>query len=591
MRFRSFAALLIVSVAAGCGGGDDPPTPVTGGDGLGATGGRTGDVGQGYASPSFAIKPMYCIQPQAGQKWPEVGRPVANLSMGLITDRRQLAQSLGIDVEASYSIVSAAATFYRETQADAFAASYVFGGSIDLKDVQVGANYEINPRLVGTNPVDWQQYCGDQYVQSISRGASLFSMLKFQFASASDKQTFESKFKVGAAFSVSTALKFAQQVSGTNVSVSITAVQVGGDATQLSGVLGDAKASSCGMGSIEGCLEYADKIQKYASDTFPRQFLDSSGKPLEGAALEAVVATTGYTTQPWSSLPIPNLANLRENAQAQRLLQLYGDQFSDQARLDAIDALQVLSNRSADMAAKQRKATADARDILGSNFAALGQAWRECYPSSGNNCRNAVNTAAAALQAPPRDSLQPWFELALPNGWVGMPHPLKLVDVRGDGHRDYCVPVYESPVFRCVMGVGEGFEDSARVSLAVPSTNVTVKNGSVAYEPILPARYSGVVWTKLDGFGERRFVCIAPITLPLPYSYNSMCAEFANKSISANGLWMSVRREDNALTYFWSNFVNQSQINPLAIDAQLRAAKDTMFQQSSMGDQSIFFTY
>src|SRR5690606_25202978 len=113
--------------------------------------------------------------------------------MTLQSDRTKIARSLGIDADISYGIYSAAASFLRETESDDLSVSYIFGGTINFKDVQVGGNYEVNPNLLDADVVKWYRLCGDSYVQRITRGASLYAALKFHFSDRLEKQQFESQ--------------------------------------------------------------------------------------------------------------------------------------------------------------------------------------------------------------------------------------------------------------------------------------------------------------------------------------------------------------------------------------------------------------
>ena len=420
---------------------------------------RSGEVGQGYDSINRTIQPMYCIQPASGGSWREVGLPSSTISMTLQSDREKLARSIGIDVEISYGIASAAASFFRETESDDFSVAYVFGGTMDFKDVQVSGNYEINPLLQNADPVEWYRLCGDSYIQSIRRGAGIYAGLRFHFSSRSEKQQFQSKFKISGGLSASAALQAAKQVSQQNVAVTVTALQVGGDVTQLTRALSGADAASCSLGDVSQCLRYLNTIESYASKTFPAQFRDAAGKPLTGAALEAMTATTGYVQQPWTTLAIPQFAGLSSKPEAKKLLNLYLKQFAIQEKLDAILGLPLLARRGEETADLQRSVLEDLSVQIAQNLRALDQAWTACYPNPTSGCSAAIQTAEASLAQPDPHDLMPWFDMRYPDGAPG--NPLDLVDIDGDGSVDLCfrdLSIYSTSV-QCLMGVGLGFEE------------------------------------------------------------------------------------------------------------------------------------
>ena len=429
---------------------------------------RVGDVGQGYDSINRTIKPQYCIQPKNDGRWPEVGLPSSTISMTLQSDRTKIARSLGIDADISYGIYSAAASFLRETESDDLSVSYIFGGTINFKDVQVGGNYEVNPNLLDADVVKWYRLCGDSYVQRITRGASLYAALKFHFSDRLEKQQFESSFKVKGGLSVSAALKEAQKVSQQSVQVSVFAVQVGGNVAELSSALSEVEVATCGMASIDHCLGYLQAIEHYASHSFPKQFVDDAGRPLTGAALDTVTATTHYESAPWHTLAIPHLPDLSDKPQATKLLQLYLKQFALKEKIGIILNLPVLARRGDEMAVIQREVLEADAVAVSQNIAAIGVAWEACYPTVTSGCAEAMEAAEWAIQEIPPTDLVPWFEGRYDDGTPG--HPDDLIDIDGDGSVDLCWAYMDT--IRCLMGVGLGFEEMPSRYIVLPSVTL-----------------------------------------------------------------------------------------------------------------------
>lgn len=450
----------ICLVLAGCGGGDDAPAGTGGGNGLGALG-TSGDVGQGYDSVGRSIKPMYCIRPQEGSDWADVGSSSATLSMALESDRTKIARSIGVDIKASYSIVSASTSFYRATETDDFSAAYVFGGAISFKERQVGPDYMVNPLLAAVNPVEWREYCGDSFVHGISRGASLYAAMKFHFKSRSEKQTFEAKMKVSSGlFSVSSALKTAQSISTQGVSVSVSAIQVGGDVTQLNRVLNGASAASCSMSDVKKCLDFMDSIEAYVSNDFPKQFRDSQGHVLAGNALDRMISTVDYSVRPWTDLVLPSQPNLRGKPLQKQLLDQFAKQFALRSKIDDIRGIPILGNRGSVMAEKQARALLGVENVIAQNLQALEQAWGLCYPLERTDCSSAVSSAMSQQAEVAPENLQPWFDM-LAVGGIFPAHENDLVDINDDGRKELCYSLDDPSRMRlaCILPVGGGFED------------------------------------------------------------------------------------------------------------------------------------
>lgn len=458
----SLTAIASSALLSGCGGNDAPAIPNT--PSLNASR-ISGDIGQGYDSITRSIKPTYCIRPPQGEEWKEVGSSSATLSMSLESDRTKIARSIGVDVEASYSVVSASASFYRETETDDFSAAYIFGGAISFKERQVGPDYIVNPQLAGFDPVDWREYCGDSFVQKVARGASLYSAMKFRFKSRDEKQSFEAKMKAsGGLYSVSAALKTAQSFSNQSISVSVSAVQVGGDVTQLNRILNGGSAASCALSDVKKCLEFVDSIESYVSNDFPKQFRDSNGVLLSGSTLENMISTVDYDVRPWTDIPIPGQPNFRNRPLAKQLLDAYASQFSLLSKIEKIRAIPILGNRSASMADKQNKTLSSEEARVRSNIAKINNAWETCYPVEKTDCMNAVANTLKNQEEISSENLVPWFDMVAYNQVYGLPaHENDLIDINEDGRLDLCyvTSIYGSTEYpmECVMGVGGGFEE------------------------------------------------------------------------------------------------------------------------------------
>lgn len=460
--------------------GDDDATLDTTTSALGASISGDALVGQGYDSVTRTAKVNACLEPRDG-KWVETGGSSSTVDMSLQSDRTKLAESLGIDVEVKGSFASAAASFYRATASDDLSIAYTYGSATSFKDLSMTTGYRVASDYASiTSPVAWYQKCGDSVVSKVSRGTSLFTAFKLRFSSSDDKKTFESKFNVKSFVSASAALKAAQSVAKTNVSVEVSAVQVGGVPTELGKVLEGASASTCSMADPNACVGYLTSVERYATKEYPAQFRDASGKPLTGKDLDDRVMTNGYQTRSWAEVVIPNLPDLGDLTRKQDgLLMMYEEQFAAIARLQAIQELGTMPNRSETMRQTQLASILETRDVVMQNQDELRSAWRACYPDEKAECTAKFNAAKAALQKIPADRLQPWFDAKFPAG--NLAKPVDFVDLRGDGHKDFCwADQFSTPSsgthFVCNMGRGQGVlsgsEDVASYRVQLPNSSM-----------------------------------------------------------------------------------------------------------------------
>ncbi len=122
-----------------------------------------------------------------------------------------------------------------------------------------------------------RENCGDEYVQSVVRGADLFITLTFRFSEEAMRSEFvtKAKIKVMGISKTKTFRKVTEDLDRSTL-VDIDAVQIGGDPKALDGVLAEIGQRSCQLYAIEECNRIVDRIIEYASnpDEFPKQVED-----------------------------------------------------------------------------------------------------------------------------------------------------------------------------------------------------------------------------------------------------------------------------------------------------------------------------
>jgi hypothetical protein len=495
-------ALATVLLASGCAASYDASEDVdTTADALSASASdQTGDLGQGFDSLHKRIRAPYCLMTENVR---EVGYQASGVRMTLQSDRTQIARSLGVTTEVSYGIASAAAEFVRESQSDERTVTYVFGSTMTLKDRQLGPNPELTSvASSATDPLTFYDRCGDQYVQKVSRGSSLYTMLKFRFASRTDKESFEAKMSIQGGLSASATLEAAAKTATENVSVQLSAVQVGGDVTQLP-TAAKGNAALCALGDIKECLGFLNGLEGYGRAAFPQQF---AGKT--GAALDAMTATIDYKTAPWFELGVPNApAPGSLNPSAYAAFDGYRTESGKMALMDAIESIGTLPNRTAAMVSKQSAQIARDRLVAQGNEFAFGNAFRACYPMATSACASASASAKAGYKAINEEALTPWFD-AFYDVEGKVVDARDLVDVRGDGHKDYCrhTLVGSNAVLACQRAVGQGFEAERRGFVFAGRVNG-------------PWVYKAWIWADVQGNGHPAYCVVIDPSTP-----TTMCA-------------------------------------------------------------------
>ena len=226
--------------------------------------------------------------------------------------------------------VSTAATFMKNSISSAYSISAVWLSEYHLPSDLLE---EVDTSSVGnrlfTDYGKWTKTCGDAYVGEIIRGAKLFFSIRVDFSSLEAKKSFEAEFNLsGKLYSASATLKTASSKYSRDAKITISALQIGGDVTQLTGVFGDTDTSSlrivkCGLGDFDQCASVIEQALTYATQKMPTQLKTGHGVP----------APLAYRVIPYSAAGIyPNENRISED-QLKRQRRSLGEEFEKQLRL------------------------------------------------------------------------------------------------------------------------------------------------------------------------------------------------------------------------------------------------------------------
>jgi hypothetical protein len=213
------------------------------------------------------------------------GSMQSSLHLDQSMSQQQVEQALGLSVglRARYGAVdiSGSAKFLSESASSSYSVSSVYSAFYEFQTKKL---VSVTKNSLGTqlapNFERWLTSCGDSFVDEIHTGARLFFSIRVDFSSESQKQQFEASFSVsGPMAGVDATLKQASKQFSRNTHVTVSAYQIGGDVSKLSGIFGDkAEATQayvqCTLGNFDDCSSVLANALTYATNTgtgFPSQ--------------------------------------------------------------------------------------------------------------------------------------------------------------------------------------------------------------------------------------------------------------------------------------------------------------------------------
>lgn len=209
--------------------------------------------------------------------------------------------SMFVSVEASASYASAMAsnglskTIVVSTVVDTGTRKLNFDGIADASASNSTLS-DLGVLGVAKSPTERVQEYGTGYVKQINYGASVTASLKFDFNSAQQQESFQAQVSVNDSTGT---VNVGGDATGANaegfddVSISLTAFQVGGDPFQLAKILNESVVT-CSWSNRSACIETVQSVYDYANDGFIAQV--STGDLSKSAALT-------YTIQEYAKAP------------------------------------------------------------------------------------------------------------------------------------------------------------------------------------------------------------------------------------------------------------------------------------------------
>lgn len=189
---------------------------------------------------------------------------------------RQASQQLAMSVsgKARFAAVkaSARANMARMTRENGFSTSMIW-----VADYRLGSRKLMDARktaigdAVSAQQFEWQTSCGDEYVSEIVEGARFFVTIRIDFSTREDKRSFDAAFSMrGQAYSAKASLEQASRTFRGDARVTVAGLQMGGDTSRVSGVIGSDGADAvvqCSFFDVKKCLAALTNAIAYAGDT------------------------------------------------------------------------------------------------------------------------------------------------------------------------------------------------------------------------------------------------------------------------------------------------------------------------------------
>jgi hypothetical protein len=351
------------------------------------TANRDADLGSAYQSEKELFVGQSCVVGNTSS----TGAPISTFSFDQSLTESQASNELGFDVggRARFGVVEASASsrFMRGSVSNQYSVSAVWLSEYRLPTQRLSTVQKNDiGNAVYENHERWAETCGDEYVEEITKGAKLFFSIRVDFGSAEQKQQFEAKFQIsGPLYSANADLSTASKQFSQNVKITVSALQIGGDVSKITGLFdntgtGQTGFIQCTLGDFSKCAQVISAAIGYATDTvhgFPSQ--------IAPGAMPGPASLT-YRTAKYSAAGIylsnyPYLDQANQEARG-RLQSDFEKQFS----------LQVLADRLLDegMGDKQESLKKQ-RDKIDFNISKILETSKTCY-TTPLHCTDAVTS-------------------------------------------------------------------------------------------------------------------------------------------------------------------------------------------------------
>jgi hypothetical protein len=311
---------------------------------------------------------------------------------------------LSLDVSAVK--VKGSVTYANEMKSDTYSHTFMISvnsgqGQYGLK--QQGGKVTLNDLGVRAKGLSDAQErikrCGTQFVARKSLGTSFVAILKFEFANKAQKDAFGGKINLEISDMIkgSAEVNYALNTASEDANVTLSAIQIGGDATSLTKLISD-DVASCSSKNRDACKKSIAKIIEYASKEFPAQFLDKDDAT---KVLPERYATMGYQYADYDSVDpdwtLPSVAP--ETLQALDYNRRYFGELllDEQSNYNRASAL---LRSGMKISPQELEGIRAVQKVITDRMSLISGAAQACYSYNWESCRQAIERTKQDIVAP-----------------------------------------------------------------------------------------------------------------------------------------------------------------------------------------------
>ena len=238
-------------------------------------------VGDGYDADRDIFKPTSC----AAGTITDVGSWKANLQLTSFKTFEEVVKSLNVKVKggffAGFFGGGGKVKFSTYSKETSFSQSFTLSYDIEGPNKRLSSLYLSDfGKQFKDNPSCFKQACGNQFVCQQTQVGKLYVNMQFQFKTEEQKKEFSGKAFVGGigffgcgclpvGGFLSTKINGFSSALRQDGSVKISLYQDGGDATQITKILGngdDVPSLSCSLTNLKACEDAIERVVKYTQD-------------------------------------------------------------------------------------------------------------------------------------------------------------------------------------------------------------------------------------------------------------------------------------------------------------------------------------
>jgi hypothetical protein len=288
--------------------------------------------------------------------------------------------------------VSGSVNIFKESVSDEFSISALWLSEYETLSKTFGKKENFTELTKKLTERGFNETCGDEYVREIVEGGRLLINLRFTFASSEIKEKFEAIFSFKSP-PVETDIEYKQfsERYSRDTRITVTAKQLGGDASKLTGLFGSSPGAKdeyvkCTLGDYKNCASVLGNIIEYAKDTkagFPSQLAPNSGIPPYVLSSK----TAKYTNLGKQVINYPYLTEVTIQAR-ERLDRRFEEEFRSSVIGDRLLELKLLGEQTKKIKTEKEKADANVTKLLSAS--------KTCYDNP-SQCKHAVDSTLKML--------------------------------------------------------------------------------------------------------------------------------------------------------------------------------------------------